>query len=135
MTFMSVSILPVIVVAALMYLLGWFWYSPKVYGKLWCKSHNIECDVAKKPPLKKMVSFFIVCLVMAFVLACFIINFNIDTATKALFFGFWIWLGFIATTMYGGVIWSKKPLTAYFINSGYYLVGILAMSVILSVWR
>jgi len=130
----GVNILPVIVGAVLLYLLGWFWYSPNVFGKLWCSSQNVECDAEKKPPLQKMIAHFVLCLVMTYVLACFIVQLNIDSVAKAVSFGFWIWLGFIATVMYGGVIWGKKSVQAYFIDAGYYLAGLVILSALLSLW-
>lgn len=117
-----------------MYMLGWLWYSPKAFGKMWCDACNVKCDGEKKPPVKSMVSHYIVCVVMAFVISCFVQHNAVDTVQKALSFGFFAWLGFIATSMYGAVIWCKKPLIAYFIDAGYYLVGVVLMSVLFSLW-
>lgn len=128
------TVLYVFLVAFVMYLLSRFWYSPKVFGKIWYDTCNIKSEGNTKPSLKNMISYYVLCVVMASVISLFVSYNNIDTVQKALWFGFFAWLGFIATSMYEAVIWTKKPLKAYFIDAGYYLTVILVMSVLFSVW-
>ena len=48
--------------------------------------------------------------------------------------GFWIWLGFLATTMINVVLWENKPFTLYLLQAAHYLVGLALMGGILAVW-
>ncbi len=54
--------------------------------------------------------------------------------SEALQLAFWLWLGFLATTMLGTVLWEMKSPKFYAINAGYWLVVLMLMSVILTVW-
>ena len=48
--------------------------------------------------------------------------------------GFWVWLGFIATTMIGIVLWEIKPVKLYLLIVAYYLISLLVMGSILALW-
>src|SRR6185295_10800150 len=48
---------------------------------------------------------------------------------------FWYWFGFAAPITMGQVLWENKPWKLWFIDAGYYLVGICAMGAILAGWR
>ncbi|MBI3026774.1 DUF1761 domain-containing protein, partial [Candidatus Woesearchaeota archaeon] len=48
--------------------------------------------------------------------------------------GFWVWIGFLATTQIGMVLWEGKPIKLYIINTLHYLVVLAVMSAILAVW-
>jgi len=52
----------------------------------------------------------------------------------ALQVGFWLWLGFIATVMLGTILWEKRPFGLYVLNAGHYLIVLLIMSIILTLW-
>jgi hypothetical protein len=49
--------------------------------------------------------------------------------------GFWVWLGFFAPLQSDEVLWGGKPWKLFFINTSYRLVSLLAMGLILALWR
>ena len=49
--------------------------------------------------------------------------------------GFWVWLGFIATTYFSAVIWQKMHPKEFFIHVGYSLIALLLMGGVLAVWH
>jgi hypothetical protein len=55
--------------------------------------------------------------------------------TVGLMGGFFNWLGFVAPVSLGTVLWDGKSWKLWFINSGYYLVSLLLMGSLLSVWK
>jgi hypothetical protein len=61
--------------------------------------------------------------------------YHVEGVAAGLQSGFWIWLGFIATSQINSVIWDGRPVKLYLINVGYYLVSYLAMGSILAVWQ
>ena len=119
--------------------IGFAWYGP-VFGKLWMKLSGItEKQIAEhKKKGKSMAPTFAISalgsLVMAFVLAHFVDYVEATTISGALSLAFWLWLGFIATVLVGGVLWERKSWKLYGLNSAYYLVVLSVMASILAVW-
>ena len=71
---------------------------------------------------------------MAYVLRYFIGYAQASTAIDGAIVGIWLWLGFVATTMIGMVLWEGKPFRLYLINAGHVLAGLIVMGAILAVW-
>ncbi|MDQ3803488.1 MAG: DUF1761 domain-containing protein [Acidobacteriota bacterium] len=73
--------------------------------------------------------------VAAYVLAHFVKFTGAEDAWRGAQVGFWLWLGFVATTNLGTVLFEFRPLGLYLINNGYHLVGMLGMGALLAVWK
>lgn len=127
------AFLPIIVVAALNIGLGMLWYSPALFGTLWAKEHRFEYSDLK-PTALHYIGAIIVSLITVIVFYNFVHWFNITKISEGIKLGFWIWLGFIATTHFSGVIWAKKPYKAYLVDTGFQLASMVMMGAILSVW-
>ncbi len=133
MYFDEINIAAVLVVAVINIALGMLWYSPFVLGKLWMDAmgwKEEECH----PSVKDYLGAIVVALVTTWVLALFVSTLS-DTVWDGLKVGFLIWLGFIATSHFSGVLWAKKPLKAYLIDAGFYLVYLLIGGGILAAWQ
>jgi len=132
MALYDVNLLAVFLAAVASIIIGAFWYSPMGFGNAWMKLSGFKEKDMKKAKQKGMAkSYFITfigSLVTAYVLAIFVANLSLQGAMQT---GFWIWLGFIASTTLGVVLWEGKPWGLYFINAVYYLVSIEIMSLIL----
>lgn len=128
-----------IVVASIVHIIiGLLWYSPAAFGKAWMRLSGISKDdmekMRKKGMGKSYIVAFIGALVMALVLSNFIALVGASTFAAAANLAFWIWLGFLATTMLGMVVWEGKPTTLYLINVAYQLIALVVMSSILTLW-
>jgi hypothetical protein len=132
----SVNYWSVLVAAIVGMLIGALWYSPLLFGETWIKLAGLS--KAMKPQQKSMtVQYslgFLSQLVMATVLAHISGFVLVIYVGEALQLAFWLWLGFLATTMLGTVLWEMKSPKFYAINAGYWLVTLMLMSVILTVW-
>jgi hypothetical protein len=77
-------------------------------------------------------------LAMSFVLAHAVIYAESYLGTSGIWggvqAGFWNWLGFVAPVTLGTVLWEGKPWKLWFINVGYYFVGLPVIGVLLSIW-
>ena len=71
---------------------------------------------------------------MAYVLDYLISILSYNTAGAGAVLGLWVWLGFLATSMLGSVLWDGKPFALYLINVAHYLVVLVVMGAILGVW-
>jgi len=122
------TFLAILISAVVGMIVGALWYSPILFGKTWMKLTGLtksSMKSKKKGMGKSYFGMFISLLVMAYALSLFL---NVNGLMGA----FWIWLGFIATIMFGSVIWEGKPLKLYFLNAFHWLAVILVMGSILS---
>ena len=127
----------VVVAAAAMMALGFAWYGP-LFGKQWAQLSGLTMGPDTKPKPITLVLMIISTLLMSFVLAHALIFasaytqiFGIGAGLQA---GFWNWLGFIAPVTLSAVLWEHKPWKLWAIHSGYYLVGLCIMGIILALW-
>jgi len=131
-----VNYIAVLVAAVVAFIIGGLWYSPFVLGKQWMKLRGMDPASMKGMafPMGLMVQEFITTLVMAFVISQFAMWVGAFGPVAGLVLGFWLWLGFVATTMFSATLWEKYPLGLFVINAGLRLVNILAMAAIIAWW-
>lgn len=135
----TVNYFAVLVSAILAVGLGFLWYGP-IFGKQWMAEMGWtrESISERMKGTNMNVTYALQALgslVMAYVLAHFVVLLNVTNTAMALQFSFWSWLGLVATTHLGLVLWEGKTWKFYAITTGYYLVTIALMALILSAWR
>jgi hypothetical protein len=113
--------------------LGMLWYSPALFGTLWAKEHNFNLADLKATPLHYLGAI-LVSLIIVSVFYILIHSFSVNTVAKGAVLGFFLWLGFIATTHFSGVLWARKPLKAYLIDTSFQLVSLIMIGAILAAW-
>lgn len=137
MTGTDVNYVAVLVSGILMMVLGYLWYGP-LFGKPWMKLMGISKSSMKGMKTDVMIKnyglMFVSALILSYVFAYILVVFQVSSILTAVTAAFWTWLGFIATTMFGGVIWTKKPLKLYVIDAGYYLVGMVIIGIVMTLW-
>lgn len=135
----------ILVAALASFFLGWAWHSPLLFMKAWLKERGMKEPSKKdrekmmKGMWKPMLGNFLALLLTAYVLTYVIQSAEAFSKTSGvaagLQAGFWIWLGFIATTALNTVLWEKASWKLYFINVGHHLAGLLLMGAILAAWQ
>lgn len=134
-----VNFLAVLVSAVAAMVLGFVWYHPKVFGAKWLRYiHMTEKETKEMNMGQSYLIMFVGALVTAYVMAHFLFYSNAQTALDGVKTGFWLWLGFVATTGLGDVLFGgklKKPWGMYLIQMGHYLVDFAILGAILTVWR
>ena len=116
---------------------GSLWYGP-VFGKTWMGLTGITNESMKSMKLsakQAVAGGFVVSLVMAYVLAMFIFIYGAVSASGALELGFWIWLGFLASTSISSFLWEGKPFKLFVLNAAEQLVAIAVMALVLVFWQ
>ncbi len=134
--------LPALVAAIVSFIIGWIWYGP-LFGKTWMMLMNInekEINKSKKKGMGKMLLLnFIGTLITASVLAGVISAIGLSSESAGPFgavLGFWLWLGFLAsTTLLGSVLWENKSWKLFALNGAYWLVNLLVMGAIIGAWQ
>ena len=130
----AVSWWAIIVAAVVKFAIGWGWYSPPVLGKRWAElSGQSMTDTSGLIPA--MVAQIIGDLIMAYILARFVVHYGATGLIDGAIVGFMAWLGFVATLMVASMFYEKKPAELVAINAGYQLVGIVVMGAILGLWQ
>lgn len=133
----QLNYLAILVSTIVAFFIGFMWYGP-IFGKPWRKEMKINPkDMNNKEGLGKLMIINIIgTLVMIYVLANFVGLLNISNFIEGIQLGFWIWLGFFAsTTLLGSVLWEMKSWKLYSINAAYWLVNLTLNAGILAVWK
>jgi hypothetical protein len=133
-TFKNIFYIPELIGIVASLLLGALWYSPKVLGEIWRKSHGFVREELKFTSLH-LIGTLLVPIVTVAVLSELLHLYQIVSLSSAIKLGFLFWLGFVATSHFSGVIWAKKPVTVYFIDVGYLLLMIIMNSILITVWN
>lgn len=129
--------------AVFMIVLGAIWYGP-LFGRQWATLMGLKMpekvdDTVKRAMMKSYTLMGVGALFMSAVLAHSIVfgeaYLKVSGVSAGLQAGFWNWLGFIAPLTLGPVLWEGKPWKLWFINAGYYFVGLLAIGVLLATWQ
>ncbi len=66
--FSRVNWLAVTVGTVVSFLVGWVWYSPKLFGKKWAEGSGVSLDSADKMPIFAMVTQLVALLLLALVI-------------------------------------------------------------------
>jgi hypothetical protein len=136
----EINYLAVLVAAVANMIIGSLWYGP-LFGKLWMEGMGGPGQM-KSPSMGSLyVQQFIASLIMAFVVAHITWAFGMaltpamsDVAT-GLQTGLWLWLGFAVPFKYGESLWTGKKFKYVAVDLGYWLVVLLVMGIILTVWH
>ncbi len=136
---MRINYTAVLASAAAYWVLGAVWYSPLLFARPFValKGYTPEqlAAVEAQSHAAEIGLAFLTSLLTAYVLAHFVKFVGAETGKSGALAGFWLWLGFVATTNLSTVLFEARPVGLYLINNGYHLVGLLGMGALLAVWR
>lgn len=127
----------VIVAAVVAFVMGGLWYSPVLFGKVWLKlrgMNSVDTTSTQMRPAE-ILAEFVRGLIVAVVLAGFVVHLGVVNWVGAIYLGLAVWIGLQATGVVGSVIHEHYPVKLFAIHSGDALAKTLVMTVILGVWR
>ncbi len=130
----NVDLITVVVAAIAAFIVGMIWYSPALFGKKWMKIMGMsEKDMAKNKDkmMGVMATSLVLSGIMAYVLAHILAFSQASTLADAVQGAVWVWLGFIVTTTYMGVLYEKKSMDWFIMTVGHYLFALIAMALVL----
>lgn len=134
----EVNFIAVLVASVVTMAIGFFWYSPMLFGKPWMKLMgytDASIKEAKKEMGKTYAISFVLTLVSAYVLSHVMglsDNFyHYSRIMTGVSTAFWMWLGFVAPVQMTDVLFGKKVWKLFGINTGYQLASLLAMGVVI----
>lgn len=135
----QVNLSAVLVAAVVAFIIGGLWYGP-LFGRKWLALTGMPPGTKPAGARRAMLVQFLMTVISAFVLALFVSATPGATVAASMTIAFWIWLGFIATTMTGEYLFvaapdKQKPWALYWFNVLYYLVTLVVMGIILVIWK
>jgi hypothetical protein len=135
----EVNYLAVLLAGIASMVLGFLWYSPYLLGNMWMKEKGLskESMKANQKEMGKLYGLsFLFSLVTAYVLSHVM-------SLSEFFFGYpilqtgittaiWMWLGFVLPVQVTATIFGSKNWKLLGIDTGYQLVSLLLMAVVLA---
>lgn len=135
----TINVWPIIVASIAAFAIGALWYSPVLFGKEWMaltKMSGADMAAAKTKGMWKLYAVqFITTLVMFAVLAFIISTVSVISAADGAYFGFLVWLGFVATQAVAGLLWERKPFKLVLIGAVGMLVNLVIGGAIIGAWK
>lgn len=110
----NINWLAVVVGAVIAYLVGWIWYSPKVFGDKWMEGVGISVEGETKPPLAPMIMQLIATFLLSWVVGV--------TATHNAFYTIILIIVTIVALVIAGGLFCQKSCYAIGVESGYIVV-------------
>ncbi len=127
----------VLAAAVAVFVLGWLWYSPLLFFKPWMRLRGMDPVAAMagaKMPAGKLVIELVRCLVLAYVIARFMALLGVTSWMSAVHVGLFLWIGFPLILLTGSVLWENVPWKVAAIHAGDWLVKLLVIPIIVSLW-
>ncbi len=139
MEVLGVNLVVVLLAAVATMIVGFLWYSPLLFAKPWMlamgydPSDKAGLDAMRKGAGKLYGISFLASLVSAFVLGKVVVVTTVTTIPYGMKVGFAMWLGFVVTVQLTDMLFARKPIKLFLINTGYQLVCYVMMGAILAV--
>ncbi len=125
----------VLAATAAMYVLGWLWYSPVLFGKTWMKlAGAAPGDMKKGVPLCFVYGLLNTLLSVLGLAVAISLILPIPSAKEGVLTACVLWLGFAVPMNLSDVIWGKMPMKLFWIHAGHYLVSFAAVGAIVGGW-
>jgi hypothetical protein len=124
--------LGVVAAAVAAFVASGVWYSPLLLGTQYAQLR--AADPGSMTPTEILIEF-IRTLVVAYVFARFVARVGVRDWKAALRFGLWVWIGFPTMILLGSVAHENVPLPLAAIHAGDWLVKVLILSLVPSLWR
>jgi len=132
----TINWLAVLVTGVVYMIIGFIWYSMRVFGRPWSKMIGMTEEEMRKGAKPLMfVLTFVLALAAGVALAVVVRSVGATTALGGLKAGLLVAVGFVLTTFGSEYIFSRRPFKLYLITAGYQAVAIVVNAIILAVWR
>lgn len=136
MFFTNVSLVSALVASIVSMGIGLIWYSPWVIGKIWMREMGYTPEALaekKKGMAKKYALSFLSTFVTAYALAVVINSVFAAEFYTLVEAGFVLAIGFIVSVRFNDKLFKDESWTLFLIHSGYQILSIVSMSVIIGI--
>lgn len=134
MDLFHVNILAVILATLLCMGIGALWYSNTLFAKAWMAGIGKRMEDLKPNPMNYgfvALAF----LIMSFFFGKILYYMRTTDLTGSIELALMLWVGIVATTTGINYLFEGRPKKLFFINTGYFLIDLLVMSIVLGLWK
>ena len=140
---LQINVVAVLIATVAIFILGFVWYTV-LFMKAWTKEMGYDPNM--RPDRKAMIKGMTISLIgnflLAWVFAFYLAGWRLlpggpaefGTLAFALNSALSAWIGFFLPINLSRVVWEKHSWKLFFINSGYNLVSIGVIALILAFW-
>jgi len=128
----------VLVATIATFAVGSIWYSPLLFIKPWLAGQGLTLEGVKSKGAKMSPTPFLISFVLIFIYTLGLDIFFSSTLLIGAMGGLWgLLIGalFGATALGINYAYEQKPLSFFFINAGYHVVGFAIAGLILGLWK
>lgn len=125
----AVNYVAVIVAAIVAMVIGFVWYSPLFFGKVWTEQTGMKMGKGKGMG-KSMLIALISSLITAFVLDVIIQTAGVTTVTQGLIVAGVVWLGFVVSYQMVRMAFEKTSMNFFLEEVAHHLLVFCIMSII-----
>jgi hypothetical protein len=115
-------------------ILGALWYSPVLFVKPWMQMTGVTHEQMRQRMPKGVAVDLIGAILTAFGMAYIVGYSGAQGIDAGLSIAFLVWLGFVAPSALASVLYEGKPWGLWLLNSGYWLISLMAMGAVLANW-
>lgn len=130
----------ILVSGILSVVLGFIWYGP-LFGKQWMVLSGVTMPEEKpsagsmvKPMIISVIGTILMAYTLTHALAFGNTYLGISGISAALQGAFWHWLGFVVPVNLNFLAWEGKSWKLFAINTGYWLVLLALVAILITVW-
>ena len=131
----GVNYLAVVVATVVALVIGFIWYSPRVFGNRWMAYLGTTQAQLGNPGPTGMLVGVVASLINAWVLAVLALNLGGKSVTDGILLGVLAWLGFMATITAAQISFEKKSWGLWVLNNAHNLLVQVIMAAIVTAWR
>jgi len=135
MEFGSINVLAVVVSALVAMAVGFLWFSPPLFEKMWLAGiGKTREEVAGQSPARFLIAF-VSALLESYILAALLNIVGGPSIGSALQLAFVIWVSFVAATSAANFAFAGRKLSLWLVENGNHLLVLFVMAVILGAWK
>lgn len=127
MLVLSTNWLAILVGAVSVFVIGFLWYNPKVFGTAWMKGIGMTAEDAGKGNMAKI---FGVSFVMALLVSYYMARYPHEGAMHGAVHGILYWLFMALPVLVTNSLYEQRSWTVIFINVGYWLVSFMVIGIV-----
>ena len=131
----DVNLVALVVCALLIWIIGATWYSPAMFARHWVAIVGRQMGEKPKGVYRGMIASLFGDFLLCFVLAHILRWAHANDWQHGLHIGILVWIAFVVAPLYPQSVYEGRPFRYFAINSGYWLVSLLAVSAILASWH
>jgi hypothetical protein len=127
---------PAIAVSVIAYfLIGGLWYSPALFVRPWLKMSGVNKQLFDAGLPKALLGDLLSAIAMSVALNQVMRWSGAIGLGSGLLVSVVVWVGFVASVLLTQVTYERRPFAFFAISAGYRFATLMAMGVILSIWR